>query len=93
MEMNICPITNLTLHTKLRHCVEAGVLNENPSYHLGFGKGIYYSFKGNKIKIKRKVRGVPRWENGVPSGLYFKEPHDVAYCSETNTLITWALAL
>ena len=79
--------------SKMQELVKVGILKEVPVYHKGFGKGNSLTFKGNKVKIKRKVRGEPRWENGVPHGLYFNEFHDVAYDSETNTLVCWAIAL
>jgi len=83
----------LSLHVKLKDCVRAGILEEVPVYHSGFGKGKYLTYKGNRIKLKRKVKGTPKWANGVPPGLFFREAHDVAYDQETNTLIAWAPAL
>lgn len=93
MKVDDCPIKHLSLHVKLRQCVEAGILEEHPVYHSGFGIGRYLTYNGNRIKIKRKVKGVPRWKNGVPAGLHFHEAHDVAYDPETSTLIMWAKAL
>lgn len=93
MNIENCPIKHLSLHVKLKQCVENGTLEEVPVYHSGFGSGKALMYNGNKIKIRRKIKGHPRWKNGVPDGLFFHESHDVAYDPETSTLIAWAPAL
>jgi hypothetical protein len=90
MNIDDCPIEHVSLHVKIKELVKIGVLEEKPVYHAGFGQGSFMSYNGHKIKIKRKVKGTPRWENGVPDGLYFHDSHDVAYDVETGTLLAWA---
>ena len=88
-----CPVYHLSLHTKLNECVKAGILKERPVKYPGVGEGISLTLNGVPITVKRRIRGTPCWDNGVPPGLYFDDFHDVAFCAETSTLITWALAL
>lgn len=93
MKLEDCPVEHVSLHSKLEELIKLGVLKEEPVYHSGFGQGKMITFNGVKIKIKRKIKGIPKWKNGVPEGLYFHESHDVAYCPVTSTLISWAMSI
>lgn len=88
-----CPVKFLSLHTKLKQCVEAGIVEENEVCHPGIGKGKYLTYKGNKVAIKKRVKGKPTFDNILGETLYFREPHDVAYCPVENKIICYALSL
>lgn len=88
-----CPVKFLSLSHVLRQYIDAGILGEHDVCHPGIGRGKYATYKGNKIKIKRKVKGKPGLEHNYGESFQFHEPHDIAYCPVTNKMICYALSI
>ena len=85
-----CLVKDLTLHSKLEELVRLGVLEERESYQLDTGKSKHLLYKGNRVAVRRRVKGNPDF---VVDKSNFDDFHDVAYCPVTGEMLAFAKSL
>jgi hypothetical protein len=94
MNLEECPVKSISLFMRMRDLEKLGEVGVRNVYREGFGQGSEFVHNGTKVQFLIGVTGSPseRW-HGMPEGLIFDVPHDVAVNPATGQVLAYAMTL